>query len=154
MKKSHTDGKQSIGLGVIGCSDIFVRAHQLGLAALENQFELSALCDIDQPKLAAFGSKYGIDNLYTDYRELLNNPRIEAVLVTTPTSVHAELTSIALHAGKHVLCEKPMAMTLAECDRMIAARKQSGQVLQLAFMSRHNAAWKKNPGDDSVRRNR
>jgi 1,5-anhydro-D-fructose reductase (1,5-anhydro-D-mannitol-forming) len=71
-------------------------------------------------------------NAYADWNELIDDERVEVVAVTLPTPTHADLSVRALKAGKHVLCEKPMALTLADCDRMIVAAEQSGQTLMVA----------------------
>ena len=68
---------------------------------------------------------------YARPEELLADPRVQAVAITLPTPLHAECTVEALAAGKHVICEKPMAPTLADCDRMIAAARQSGRTLMI-----------------------
>ena len=73
----------------------------------------------------------GID-AYDDWDALIDDERVDVVAVTLPTPTHADVTVRALEAGKHVLCEKPMALTLAECDRMIAAAERTGRTLMVA----------------------
>ncbi|MFH1747877.1 MAG: Gfo/Idh/MocA family oxidoreductase [Planctomycetota bacterium] len=69
---------------------------------------------------------------YTSVEELIDNPAVDVVAITLPTPLHADITVRALAAGKHVICEKPMALTLAECDRMIEASCNSGRLLMIA----------------------
>ncbi|HEY3378277.1 MAG TPA: Gfo/Idh/MocA family oxidoreductase, partial [Armatimonadota bacterium] len=69
---------------------------------------------------------------YTDYRELLADPEVDVVDICLPTDLHAEVAIAALQAGKHVLCEKPMALNVAQCDRMIAAAQASGSIFMIA----------------------
>ena len=82
-----------------------------------------------------------IDRYYTDYKEALNQDDIDAVIVASPTKFHREIVVNAAKAGKHVLCEKPMAMDEFECDEMIEAAKRNGVILQLAFMRRFDASF-------------
>ncbi|MBU0639637.1 MAG: Gfo/Idh/MocA family oxidoreductase [Planctomycetes bacterium] len=107
---------------------------------------VAALCDRDPERcrgnwtneVGNIGARAGEQNSLTGIRsyaavdELLADKAVHAVAVTVPTPLHAELTVRALHAGKHVLCEKPMALTLADCDRMIAAATDTGRTLMVA----------------------
>lgn len=77
------------------------------------------------------GDMAGI-NAYADWNELIADESVDAVAITLPTPMHTDATVRALEAGKHVLCEKPMALTLADCDRMIAAAQRSGRTLMVA----------------------
>jgi myo-inositol 2-dehydrogenase/D-chiro-inositol 1-dehydrogenase/scyllo-inositol 2-dehydrogenase (NAD+) len=72
----------------------------------------------------------------SDYRDVLSDPTIDAVVVATPSAYHCEIVVAAAHAGKHILCEKPMAINAAECDIMLAAVEQAGVKLQIGFMRR------------------
>ena len=82
-----------------------------------------------------------IDRYETDYRRLLEDGAIDAVIVVTPTKYHCEIAVAAAKAGKHILCEKPMAMTVEECNEMDRAAKENGVKLQLAFMRRFDASF-------------
>jgi predicted dehydrogenase len=82
---------------------------------------LVAFCDRDENLAAAVAKQYGVKEIVTDYRKLLDRKDIQAVSVATPDQFHAEHTVAFMDAGKHILCEKPMAMTVAECEKMIAA---------------------------------
>jgi predicted dehydrogenase len=84
----------------------------------------------------AFARDFGARRWYPDWRDLVGDPEVEAVYVATPVHLHAEQTIAAAEAGKHVLCEKPMAMDLSECDRMIAACRASGVRLGVAYYRR------------------
>lgn len=84
----------------------------------------------------SFAKEFGAPRWYGDWRELLGDRDVEAVYVATPVHVHAEQTVAAAEAGKHVLCEKPMAMNVAECDRMIAACRAHGVALGIAYYRR------------------
>ena len=89
----------------------------------------------------ARASQFGIPNVLTDYRELLARDDVDAVVIGIPTRFHAEAAVQALQAGKHVLCEKPLARTLEECDAIAAAARESGRVFQIAFVRRFDREW-------------
>ena len=76
-----------------------------------------------------------------DYRQLFADPDVDAVVVATPSAYHCEIVVAAAQAGKHVLCEKPMAMNAAECDAMLSAVEQAGVKLQIGFMRRYDAGF-------------
>jgi len=83
----------------------------------------------------------GIERAHTDYREALGDADVDAVVVATPTQFHREIVVAAAEAGKHILCEKPMAMNAEECDEMIAAGRRAGVKLQIGFMRRYDASF-------------
>jgi len=104
---------------------------------IQDSVELYAFCDINEKTLKEKGEKHGVNRLYTDVREMLKAlPEIDAVSVCTWNCAHAECTIAALEAGKDVLCEKPMAMTAAESEAMLAAAKKSGKILMMGFVRR------------------
>lgn len=86
----------------------------------------------------AFAHEHNIPKFYGSYEALLNDPEIDIIYNPLPNHLHAEWTIKALRAGKHVLCEKPFALTLEEVDSMISASKETGKVLAEAFMYRHH----------------
>lgn len=99
--------------------------------------ELYAFCDIRKERLEEMGKKYGVTRLYTDEAEMLKAlPEIDAVSVCTWNSAHAPCTIAALRAGKHVLCEKPMATNAAEAREMLRAAKENGKLLMIGFVRR------------------
>jgi predicted dehydrogenase len=77
-----------------------------------------------------------LERHYQDYRQALDDDQVDAVVVVTPTDYHRDIVVAAAEAGKHILCEKPMAMTVAECDKMIDAAEKNNVVLQIGFMRR------------------
>jgi myo-inositol 2-dehydrogenase/D-chiro-inositol 1-dehydrogenase/scyllo-inositol 2-dehydrogenase (NAD+) len=85
----------------------------------------------------------GIDCWYTDYEQALTNPAVDAVIVVTPTKYHRDIVIKAAQAGKHILCEKPMAMTREECREMIAAAENNQVKLQIGFMRRFDAGFRR-----------
>ncbi len=119
-----------IGVGSISNSHI--------KAYLENpDAELYAFCDINEQRLNMMGTKYGVTRLYTDEAAMLAElPEIEAVSVCTWNSAHAPCTIMALNAGKHVLCEKPMALNTAEAEAMLEAARKNNRCLMIGFVRR------------------
>lgn len=99
--------------------------------------ELVALCDSNEQRLAKVGERYSVTELYSSYEELLQNPKIDAVSICTWNNTHAVIAIAALEAGKHVLVEKPLSMTVAQALAVEVAVKKSGKVLQVGFVRRH-----------------
>src|SRR3990172_475994 len=99
---------QALGIGVVGCGFVGRGAHVPGLSALEIA-RLAAVADADPVRLEKVATKYHVDSQYTDYRRLIDDPAIDAVVVATPTPLHAPVALAAIEAGKHVLCEMPLA---------------------------------------------
>ena len=124
-----------IKIGIIGTGNISNSHIQ---AYLRNpNVELYAFCDINEKQLHTMGEKYGITRLFTDKDEMLKLPEIDAVSVCTWNSAHAECTIAALNAGKHVLCEKPMALNTQEAEAMKAAAEKNGKLLMIGFVRRY-----------------
>lgn len=120
-----------IGVGGIAQSHIYGYQHN-------PHVELYAFCDICASRLKEMGETYGINRLYTDEETMLRElSEIDAVSVCTWNSAHAPCTIAALKAGKHVLCEKPMATSAAEAREMLAAAKESGKLLMIGFVRRY-----------------
>lgn len=99
---------------------------------------LYAVCDLNGERAKAAGGKYGAEKVYTDYRELLADPAIEAVSICTWNNTHAEISIAALEAGKHVLVEKPLCRTVEEALLVQEAALKSGKLLQVGFVRRYD----------------
>jgi UDP-N-acetylglucosamine 3-dehydrogenase len=130
-----------VKVGIIGCGSIAKHRHIPEYAANEN-VELVAFCDIVQDRASAMSEEYG-GNAYTSYEDLLADSEVEAVSVCTPNYLHAAVSIAALNAGKHVLCEKPMATSLEEAERMIRAAKKNNKKLMIAHNQRFVASHQK-----------
>jgi predicted dehydrogenase len=117
-------------VGVIGAGGIS-RWHMPGWQASEHA-EVVAASDIYEPGLQDWGKTFGVTRLIPDWRELLADPDIDIIDICTPNMLHADQVISALDAGKHVICEKPLAPTPGEIRRMIAARDRSGKLLMTA----------------------
>lgn len=125
-----------IKVAIIGVGGIS-NEHIKGYLALPDEVELYAFCDINEKTLKEKGEKYGIKRLFTDYNEMLKDEAIDAVSVCTWNSEHAPATIAALNAGKNVLCEKPMAVTAEDAQRMQDAAEKNGKLLQIGFVRRY-----------------
>ncbi|HEX8721543.1 MAG TPA: Gfo/Idh/MocA family oxidoreductase [Pyrinomonadaceae bacterium] len=126
---------RKLGWGLIGCGDI---ARKRVAAALRDSegCELVAVSRADASRAEAFAREFGARRWHAGWRELVHDPEVEAVYVATPVHLHAEQAVAAAEAGKHVLCEKPMALTVAECERMNAAAESNGVRLGVAYYRR------------------
>src|SRR6266850_8036672 len=126
---------KKLGWGLIGCGDI---ARKRVAPALRDSDD----CDLvavsrDRVELAeSFAKEFGAHRWYSAWPEILLDRDVDAVYVATPVHLHEAQTVAAAEAGKHVLCEKPMAMDVSECDRMIAACRASGVTLGVAYYRR------------------
>jgi predicted dehydrogenase len=126
---------RKVGWGLIGCGDIARKRVAPALRDLEN-CELIAVSRADAARAEAFAREFGAGRWHAGWRELVADPEVEAVYVATPVHLHAEQTIAAMDAGKHVLCEKPMALSVAECERMNAAANANGVRLGVAYYRR------------------
>ena len=126
-----------IRVGIIGCGGIANGKHMRSLAKVAD-CEMVAFCDIiperAEKALADFGAPGA--KAYTDYKELLKDPTIDVVHVCTPNRSHSFITVDALEAGKHVMCEKPMAINSAEAKKMLDAAKRTGKKLSIGYQTR------------------
>ncbi|EIT86322.1 NADH-dependent dehydrogenase [Fictibacillus macauensis ZFHKF-1] len=123
-----------IKVGVIGCGSIARFRH---LPEYENHVMTSivAVCDTNHQRADEMARLYGAKAYYS-YEALLENEQMDAVSVCTPNYLHADMTIAALQKGKHVLCEKPMAVSVEEAERMIQASKEHGKKLMIAHNQR------------------
>lgn len=124
-------------IGIIGCGGIANGKHMPSLARLDN-VEMVAFCDIIKERAEKAAKKFGTDNaaVYTDYKELLKDSSIDVIHVCTPNREHSFITIDSLEAGKHVMCEKPMAKTYAEALEMLNAAKRTGKKLSIGYQNR------------------
>ena len=119
--------------GVVGLGSMGTGWHCETLSRLE-QFDLVAGCDPSAERRALCEQQFGLTG-YDSYDEMLGRDDLDLVVVATPSAMHHDHVIQALRAGKHVVCEKPFCMNLAECDEMIAAAEQSGKLLS-AYQNR------------------
>jgi predicted dehydrogenase len=125
-------------IGIIGCGGIANQKYFPALKSLSNYCDLVAFCDIIPERAEKAAREYGVPNakVTTDYLELLKDGIIDEVHVLTPNKSHSEITVAALESGKHVLCEKPMAINSAEAKKMLDAAKRTGKKLTVGYQNR------------------
>ena len=133
---------QKLRVGLIGAGLVAQAEHAFYMWEDRERFDFVALADASASVRASLGARYGIPHLYPDLKGLLTCD-LDALVIATPDAFHPELAIAALEAGLHVLCEKPLALTLAGCDAIAAARDRSGCVLQVAYMKRHDPAYRR-----------
>ena len=132
-----------IKVGIIGCGGIAKGKHMPSLKKVAD-CEMVAFCDIIPERAEKAAKEFGTPDAktYTDYKELLKDESIDVVHVCTPNRAHSFITVDALEAGKHVMCEKPMAINSEEAKKMVDAAKRTGKKLSIGYQSRFR--------DDSV----
>lgn len=131
---------KKIGIGLIGAGNI-AQFHMLGYGTVANAYGdvepvFVAIADPDLEKAKDMANRMGFQKVTADWKEVVADPAVEAVLITTPNYLHAEMVIAAAEAGKHVMCEKPMAMDKEEGLKMVEAVKKAGVINQVDFIYR------------------
>jgi len=129
---------ETIKVGIIGAGGIAGGKHLPGHRGVEG-VEVIAVCDIIEERAKSFAERHDIPHYFTDYRDVAAMDELDAVSVCTPNNFHASPTIAALEAGKHVICEKPLAGNAKDGQTMVDAAKKSGKVLQIGLQSRFGA---------------
>lgn len=122
-------------MGIIGAGGIAQGRHIPVFLDLKEKITITAVYDVDDNRAKEVADRYNIEHVCSNYEEMFR--QVDAVTICTPNKFHAEIAVAALDAGLHVLCEKPMAISVAECEEMIAASKRSNKVLAIAYHYRH-----------------
>src|SRR4029077_6069581 len=132
--------KNKVKWGVLSTADIGMKKV---LPAMQRGewCEISAIASRDLSRGQAAAAQLGIPKAYGSYEELLADPEIEAIYNPLPNHLHVPWSIRAAEAGKHVLCEKPVSMTVAECRTLIDARDRTGVKIGEAFMVRTHPQW-------------
>jgi predicted dehydrogenase len=125
---------KSLRWGVIGTGHRATVAHIPAIKSFSDDMQIVAVCDVMENHLAAGAKRAGDVDQYSDYQKLLTRQDINAILIATPNLWHKEMVVAALDAGKHVMCEKPMAVTFEECKAMKAAAAQHPELVVLYTM--------------------
>ena len=125
-------------VAVIGCGGIANQKHFPALKSQSDKCEIVAFCDIIRERAEKGAKEYGTPDakVYEDYHELLKDSAIDVVHVCTPNVAHCPITVAAFEAGKHVMCEKPMAATTADAQKMMDAWKKSGKKFTIGYQNR------------------
>ena len=132
---------KAIRVGVVGCGEVAQVIHLPTLRDLSELFEVSALCDVSGPVLECVGDQWPSARRYLDPHLLIDDNRVDAILIANPHVYHAATALAAMRAGKHVLIEKPMCVNLVEADALLECERRSGVVAQVGFMRRYAPAF-------------
>lgn len=124
-----------IRIGLLGAGGI-ARSRHLPVCASLDEVEIAAVFDVNQSTARSAAVDFDIPDVYADYRQLLKRTDIDAVIITTPNVYHAPIAMDAMSAGKHVLCEKPMASTLQMAQEMVRVQQETNRVLMIALNNR------------------
>lgn len=129
-------------VGIIGLGEIAQVAHIPILQNLRHLYEITAICDVSKKALAYCSSRFHIKQTFTSATDLIACSDVDVVFVLNSDEFHATFAIEAINAGKHVLIEKPMALTLSECDAIIAASKAHAEsIVFVAYMRRYASAF-------------
>ena len=131
--------QKRLGVGVLGAHAWAEKAHLPGYAAYDRA-KLVAICDVIPERARAMADMFGIEKVYSDPRDLLNDPEVEMVDVCTPTETHLPLSLAVIEAGKHVLCEKPLAHDAKDAFMAARAADAKGVRTKLGFTFRYSPA--------------
>lgn len=131
--------------GILGCARITRRGLIPGIRA-STRNHLQALASRDRETVRAWAAEFAVPNAYGSYQEVLNDPEVDAVYIPLPNELHRQWVLAAADAGKHVLCEKPLALNVAEAREMVAHCQSRGVILMEAFM------WRHQPRTEALRR--
>ncbi len=128
---------EKVRVGIIGCGGIANGKHMPALKKIAN-VEMAAFCDIIIEKAEKASAEFGAPGakVYSDYKKLLEDDSIDAVHVCTPNRSHSFISVDALEAGKHVMCEKPMAINSVEAKKMLDAAERTGKILTIGYQNR------------------
>ncbi|RMO77581.1 Myo-inositol 2-dehydrogenase, partial [Pseudomonas syringae pv. primulae] len=143
MQQSPSTSRPQLGIGLIG-TGFMGRAHALAFgsanAALElpARIRLTALADANSARAEQCAQAWGFDRSHADWQQLIDDPQVQIVAITTPNHLHFPMAMAAIAAGKAVYCEKPLAVSLAQADEMRRSAKAAGVVTQVGYNYQHN----------------
>jgi predicted dehydrogenase len=135
------DGEGVVRVGVVGGGLVAQVAHLPRIRDLDTRLRLVGLAEPDRVTRETVARRFAIPIAVADHRDLLERGAVDAIVVCSPNATHAGVVLDALDAGAHVLVEKPMCITLADADRIVAARDRTGLVVQVAYMKRFDPAY-------------
>ncbi|MGI8479040.1 MAG: Gfo/Idh/MocA family protein [Gaiellaceae bacterium] len=128
-------------IGIVGCGEAAQIMHLPSLRFLSDLFQVTAVCDLSRTVAEQVGREGDVPLRLVDHAETVALDEVDAVLVATPDAHHSEVALAAIAAGKHVLVEKPLCMTLLEADEITTAQKREGVVVQVGYMRRYAPAF-------------
>jgi inositol 2-dehydrogenase len=131
---------RKLGVGVVGIGEMG-RRHAENLRRNVPEARLIALADVSEDRVRQAAAELEVDHFYNNLEAMLENKEIDAVLIATPDKFHAQAVARAAGAGKDILCEKPLALNMADAAAALAAVSRSGRRLQVGFMRRYDPAY-------------
>ena len=131
---------KALNVGVIGLG--IGKEHAKGVKATAEAC-LYAICDPDTARAADVAAELSVPHVFTDYRQMLADPAIDAVIIASPDQFHRQMVTDALAAGKHILCEKPLALTREDCEAMISNADASSRKLMVGQVCRFTPSFRK-----------
>ena len=132
--------KKDIGICAIGAG----RAAMIHANNHKNKVKgshIESVVDVVEETVRRAGEELGTEKCYTDYRQAICDPAVDAVVIAAPTDMHEQIVIDCAEAGKHIFCEKPMAMNVEQCQRMLDVCKKNNVKLQIGFMRRFDASY-------------
>jgi predicted dehydrogenase len=135
------DVVRQLRVGVAGCGEIAQIVHLPILQALEDKYEISALAEPSATVLRAIGDRYRVAHRFADAAQMVAEVDLDVLLILTPNEFHADLAIAAVERGMDVFVEKPMAVSLREATRLLAARDKHGAVVMVGYMRRYSPAF-------------
>jgi predicted dehydrogenase len=131
---------KKVGIGLIGAG-VIAKFHMQGYnSVFENYGDVEPkfviVADLDLERAEKLKASYRFEKATDNWRDVIENPQVELVLITTPNYLHAEMAIAAAKAGKHIMCEKPMSMNLEEGNAMVEAVRDAGVISQVDFVYR------------------
>ena len=132
--------KSDIGICAIGAG----RAAMIHANNHKNKIKgshIESVVDVIEDTVRKAGEELGTDKCFTDYKQAISDPAVDAVVIAAPTDMHEQIVIDCANAGKHIFCEKPMAMNVEQCQKMIDACRKNNVKLQIGFMRRFDASY-------------
>ena len=138
MDRNVKKEDRCLRVGVLGCGIINQAAHLIGCTKARN-IHLQAVCDVAEDLLGKMAAMYEPDSVYTDYEKMLADPQVEAVIIGVGDQFHVPCAKMAAEAGKHIFLEKPMGVSIEECEELKSLVESKGLMLQVGHMKRYDA---------------
>lgn len=137
MKVNVIKDERCLRVGVLGCGVICQAAHLIGSSKARN-IHLQAICDVAEDLRNKMAGMYEPDSVYSDYAEMLKDPNVDAVIIGIGDQFHVPCAKQAVQAGKHVFLEKPMGVSIEECEELCKLAEEKGLLLQIGHMKRYD----------------
>lgn len=137
MKTNISKEEQCLNIGVLGCGIICQAAHLIGCTKAKN-IHLQAICDVADDLRNKMAAIYEPDSVYADYKDMLADPNIDAVVIGIGDQFHVPCARQAVLAGKHVFLEKPMGVSIEECQELQELAREKGVFIQIGHMKRYD----------------